>query len=218
MILTEHAYAKLNLSLDILGKRPDGYHDLCMVMQSIDLHDTLTLTERPKGELEVCTTLSYLPRDESNIAVKALRRFTEATGLTLPGFSLAIEKRIPVCAGMAGGSSDGAAVLRVLGRAYAPAAGCMPGEDWLRSWQRRTLLCPGRDSPGGGPGREADGSGGAASLLLCGMQASSLRLHAGTLRSGPPAAAALPPGHCGHCPGPGGGGSGGRGPAALQRL
>ena len=120
MILTEHAYAKLNLSLDILGKRPDGYHDLCMVMQSIALHDTLTLTERPKGELEVCTTLSYLPRDESNIAVKALRRFTEATGLTLPGFSLAIEKRIPVCAGMAGGSSDGAAVLRVLGRAYAP--------------------------------------------------------------------------------------------------
>lgn len=120
MMYTENAYAKLNLTLDILGKRADGYHDMRMVMHSIDLADTVTLTEQDTGGLILSSNASYLPCDDSNIAAKAVRRFFEETGLTQPGMSLHLEKRIPVCAGMAGGSSDGAAVLRLLRKIHAP--------------------------------------------------------------------------------------------------
>ena len=120
MVHTEPAYAKLNLTLDILGRRPDGYHDMRMVMQSIDLRDEVTVTFREEPGLEVSTDLSYLPRGEGNIAAKAAARFFEATGSDPRGMSIDIQKHIPVCAGMAGGSSDGAAVLRILGRTCAP--------------------------------------------------------------------------------------------------
>jgi 4-diphosphocytidyl-2-C-methyl-D-erythritol kinase len=106
------AYAKLNLTLDILRKRPDGYHDLEMVMQSIDLADTLTITPA-QGEGAMSTTLPYLPSDGQNLAQKAAAAFRDATGAG-PQVDIHIEKRIPVCAGMAGGSSDGAAVLRAM--------------------------------------------------------------------------------------------------------
>ena len=118
MTRTEPAWAKLNLTLDILGRRPDGYHDLRMVMQSIDLKDTVTLQEETAPGVRVASSCRFLPCDESNIAAKAVLRFFEGTGLPCPGFSIRLDKEIPVCAGMAGGSSDGAAVLRVLRRAY----------------------------------------------------------------------------------------------------
>ncbi len=114
---TEPAYAKLNLALDILGRRPDGYHEMRMVMQSIDLADQVTLSPRSEPGISVNTDLPYLPKGEGNIAAKAAVRFFEAAGLPCPGFDIDILKQIPVCAGMAGGSSDGAAVLRLL---YAP--------------------------------------------------------------------------------------------------
>ncbi|MDE7042958.1 MAG: 4-(cytidine 5'-diphospho)-2-C-methyl-D-erythritol kinase, partial [Oscillospiraceae bacterium] len=117
---TEPAYAKLNLALDILGRRPDGYHDMRMVMQSIDLADQVTLSPRSEPGISVNTDLPYLPKGEGNIAAKAAVRFFEAAGLPCPGFDIDILKHIPVCAGMAGGSSDGAAVLRLLRRLYAP--------------------------------------------------------------------------------------------------
>lgn len=120
MIHTEPAWAKLNLTLDILGKRPDGYHDLRMVMQSIDLKDTVTLQEEDAPGIRVASSCRFLPCDETNIAAKAILRFFENTGLPCPGFSVSLEKEIPVCAGMAGGSSDGAAVLRILWREYYP--------------------------------------------------------------------------------------------------
>ena len=120
MVCTEAAYAKLNLTLDILGKRPDGYHELRMVMQSITLSDTVTVSPLPGTELHVTADLPYLPRGDGNIAAKAARRFFEAAGLPPTGLSIDLQKRIPVCAGMAGGSSDGAAVLRLLRRLYAP--------------------------------------------------------------------------------------------------
>lgn len=120
MNYTESAYAKLNLALDILGRRPDGYHDMRMVMQSIDLADQVTLSPRSEPGISVSTDLPYLPKGEGNIAAKAAARFFEATGLPFPGFDIDIFKQIPVCAGMAGGSSDGAAVLRILRRLYAP--------------------------------------------------------------------------------------------------
>ena len=108
------AYAKLNLTLDILGKRPDGYHDLCMVMQSVTLADTITLTENWGEGLRVRTNLRFLPTGEKNLAAAAALRFWEAREQEPENLDIAIEKRIPVCAGMAGGSSDAAAVLRAL--------------------------------------------------------------------------------------------------------
>ena len=120
MTWTENAYAKLNLALDILGRRPDGYHDMRMVMQSIDLADRVSVAPQAEPGVSVNTDLPYLPRGEGNIAAKAAARFFEETGLPFPGLAIDIQKQIPVCAGMAGGSSDGAAVLRVLRRVYAP--------------------------------------------------------------------------------------------------
>lgn len=104
------AYAKLNLTLDILRRREDGYHDLQMVMESISLADTLTIAN---GEGEVSTNLRYLPTDRRNLAQIAAAAFREATGLGGP-VNIAIEKAIPVCAGLAGGSADAAAVLRAM--------------------------------------------------------------------------------------------------------
>ena len=108
------ACAKLNLTLDVLGKRPDGYHDLRMIMQSIDLSDRLTLEENGGAGLRVCTTLHFLPNNEKNLAAQAALRYWEARGLPSRGLNITIDKHIPVCAGMAGGSSDAAAVLRAL--------------------------------------------------------------------------------------------------------
>ena len=119
MIYTEPACAKLNLSLDILGKRADGYHDLRMVMASIDLADEVTVSFVSEPGIQVSADLPYLPRGGGNIAAKAAERFFQETGLPPAGLSIHIRKRVPVCAGMAGGSSDGAAVLRVLRRALA---------------------------------------------------------------------------------------------------
>ena len=115
------AFAKLNLTLDILGKREDGYHDLRMVMQSITLADTLTLEENQGEGLRVSANLRFLPTGEKNLAAAAALRFWEALGREPEDLDIRIEKRIPVCAGMAGGSSDAAAVLRALNqRAGAP--------------------------------------------------------------------------------------------------
>ncbi len=111
------AHAKLNLTLDVLGKRPDGYHDLRMIMQSVALADALTLKENGSGEVRVSTNLHFLPNNEKNLAAQAALRWWEARGQTPRGLDITIEKRVPVCAGMAGGSSDAAAVLRALNRA-----------------------------------------------------------------------------------------------------
>ena len=108
------AFAKLNLTLDILGKREDGYHNLRMVMQSITLADTLTLEENQGEGLRVSANLRFLPTGEKNLAAAAALRFWEALGREPEDLDIRIEKRIPVCAGMAGGSSDAAAVLRAL--------------------------------------------------------------------------------------------------------
>ena len=108
------AWAKLNLTLDVLGKREDGYHDLCMVMQSVTLHDTLTLEPNEGQGLRVRTNLRFLPTGDKNLATIAALRFWEALGREPEHLDIEIEKRIPVCAGMAGGSSDAAAVLRAL--------------------------------------------------------------------------------------------------------
>ncbi len=114
--IIENAYGKLNLSLDVLSKREDGYHEMCMVMQTVSFCDTLSLTLRNDGVIRVSTSLPYVPCDERNIAYKAAKVFFAGLGSELSGVDIDIKKCIPVGAGMGGGSSDGAAVLRGLNR------------------------------------------------------------------------------------------------------
>ena len=108
------AYAKLNLSLDVLGKRPDGYHDMRMVMQTVGLTDQLRLETGTGKPLRMETNLGFLPADEHNLAAAAALRLCETTGADHGGLSIRLRKTIPVCAGLAGGSADAAAVLRGL--------------------------------------------------------------------------------------------------------
>ena len=105
------AHAKLNLTLDVLGKNPDGYHDLRMVMQTVRFGDDLDVELTEDGSFFLDPGQSYLPADGRNLAMKAARLFLDGTGL---GARIAVTKRIPVCAGMGGGSADAAAVLRAL--------------------------------------------------------------------------------------------------------
>lgn len=112
------AHAKLNLTLDIIGKRDDGYHDLQMVMQAVELHDTVRVARRDCG-IECSIDCAQLPSGEGNIAHKAARCFFDAVGID-GGVSIAIEKRIPFAAGMAGGSTDAAAVLHAMRSLFAP--------------------------------------------------------------------------------------------------
>lgn len=114
----ERAYAKLNISLDIVGKRPDGYHDMVMVMQSVSLCDELCIRLNDTGELSAVSDLHFIPNDERNLAVRAARQFLDAAGEPGQGVEISMKKRIPVGAGMAGGSADAAAVLRSMNRLY----------------------------------------------------------------------------------------------------
>lgn len=118
--ITVNAYAKLNLTLDILRRREDGYHDLRMVMQSISLHDTVHVRQNASGRITLDSGAYYLPCDRNNLAYRAAEAFFDAMGIAQRGLHIAIEKRIPVCAGMAGGSADAAAVLHVLRSLYCP--------------------------------------------------------------------------------------------------
>lgn len=113
--LTVSAPAKLNLALDILRRRPDGYHDLKMVMQTISLCDVVTLKAGTGiGTVEIRMPGSNLPTGPKNIAYQAAQVFFSETGIWNDGVEITVEKRIPAQAGMAGGSADGAAVLRAL--------------------------------------------------------------------------------------------------------
>ncbi len=107
------AYAKINRGLRVLRRRPDGYHEIDTVMQSVDLYDTLTL--QPRGDEEISLTMSPdggIPPEE-NLALRAARLLRERVGLPR-GVHIVLEKRIPVGAGLGGGSSDAAAVLQGL--------------------------------------------------------------------------------------------------------
>ena len=118
MTTNENAYAKLNISLDVTERREDGYHDMLMVMQTVSLCDEVTVTLDESGRVRARSNLRFIPGDERNLAVKAALYFLEETGHAGQGMLIEINKRIPVGAGMGGGSSDAAAVLRALNRLY----------------------------------------------------------------------------------------------------
>lgn len=115
-MVTERAPAKLNLTLDVTGRRADGYHEIRTVMQTVDLCDEVTVRLTRDHGIRLELSDPSLPTDHRNTCHQAAARFFEATGLVCPGVSIRVTKRIPQQAGLAGGSADAAAVLRGLNR------------------------------------------------------------------------------------------------------
>ena len=113
------APAKINLALDILGIRPDGYHDMKMVMQTISLCDTVTVEETAAG-FHLRTNGDFIPAGKKTLEQRAAEAFFAATGTPMPGLDVTLEKVTPAYAGLGGGSADVAALLRILREAYAP--------------------------------------------------------------------------------------------------
>lgn len=108
------AYAKINLMLDIVALRTDGYHDLFMIMQSIGIYDNVTVSQTDTKKITITCETDGVPLDEKNIAYKAADAFFNTLCIENKGINIDIIKRIPHAAGMAGGSADGAAVLVAL--------------------------------------------------------------------------------------------------------
>ncbi len=116
--LYEGAFAKVNLTLDVLDKRPDGYHDLKSVMQTISIRDDVEIDVGTGKPWALHCSMDGIPTDETNLAWKAAKIFCETTGKDPNGLEIRITKRIPSGAGLGGGSADAAAVLRALNRHF----------------------------------------------------------------------------------------------------
>ncbi|CAH0213579.1 MULTISPECIES: 4-(cytidine 5'-diphospho)-2-C-methyl-D-erythritol kinase [Peribacillus] len=117
MKLMEKAPAKINLALDVLFKRPDGYHEVEMIMTTVDLADRIELKEITGNHIQILSHNRFVPDDHRNLAYQAAFILKERFGIN-KGVSITIEKNIPVAAGLAGGSSDAAATLRGLNRLW----------------------------------------------------------------------------------------------------
>ncbi len=109
-VVKKKAYAKINLGLDVTAKRPDGYHEVRMIMQNIGIHDELTFTKQDGG-ISLKTDCLELPVDGNNLVYRAARLIKEEFGIT-QGVHIQLKKRIPIAAGLAGGSADAAAVFK----------------------------------------------------------------------------------------------------------
>ena len=148
MTLTVPAYAKINLFLDVVGKRDNGYHDIVSVMQSVSLCDTLTVS-RTEG-LDIAVRGGGLPNDETNLIVRAARAYFAHSGAPF-GVSVMLDKQIPMAAGLGGGSADAAAMLKALNAldkerftvAELAAIGAKIGADVPFCVQGGTCLCKG---------------------------------------------------------------------------
>lgn len=116
--LYEGAFAKINLTLDVLGKRADGYHDIKSVMQAISIRDDVEIDVDTDQPWSLQCSMEGIPEDSSNLAWKAAEVFYNVTGLSTTGLAIRIHKRIPTQAGLGGGSADAAAVLRALNQHY----------------------------------------------------------------------------------------------------
>lgn len=111
------AYAKINIALDAIGKREDGYHLLRMIMQTVDIYDDIELNKNKEKKIRLTTDKYYLPTDEKNLAYKAAKLFMDTYNIKT-GVDIHIKKNIPVSAGMAGGSSDAATVLYLMNKVF----------------------------------------------------------------------------------------------------
>src|SRR5882724_1874164 len=113
MILRVRSYAKINWILEIFGRRDDGYHELRTVLQTVDLFDTLIITDSTTGKIEIECDSPEVPTDATNLVYKAVQMVAGRTGHDV-GVHIRIEKRIPVAAGLGGGSSNAAATVLAL--------------------------------------------------------------------------------------------------------
>jgi 4-diphosphocytidyl-2-C-methyl-D-erythritol kinase len=113
----EKAPAKINLMLDVLHKRADGFHEVEMIMTMVDLADRLELSELKRDSIIISSQAGYIPLDEKNLAFQAARLIKDRYNVR-SGVHIHLDKRIPVAAGLAGGSSDAAATLRGLNRLW----------------------------------------------------------------------------------------------------
>ncbi len=113
MKIEKSAYGKINLGLDVTGRRDDGYHIVRMIMQNVDIYDTLTFEDNDSGDIILTASSDKIPIDESNLICKVARQLQKEYSVT-KGANIHLVKRIPVAAGMAGGSTDGAAAYVAL--------------------------------------------------------------------------------------------------------
>lgn len=113
----EKAYGKINLSLDVLGRRENGYHEVSMIMQTVGIYDTISLSKIDGDGIRLTASTKELPLDDNNIVYKAIRLIKEEYGIET-GVSVHIEKQLPIAAGMGGGSADAAATLRGMNRLF----------------------------------------------------------------------------------------------------
>ena len=163
MGITELAPAKLNLTLDVGARRPDGYHDITSIMQSAALYDVVALDFSEAGGIAIECPGTDLPTGPDNLAWKAADVFFRETNISRTGISIRLEKKIPSQAGLGGGSR------RAAGNASFVSRGCV--RQVVRSHgrpggQRCSLLHPGRYGSGPGPGRTAYRSSGTAYVLV----------------------------------------------------
>lgn len=111
------APAKINLTLDVLHKRPDGYHEVEMIMTTVDLSDRIGLENREDGVIQIISADRYVPDDHRNLAYQAAKLLKDTYSIP-KGVTILLEKKIPVAAGLAGGSSDAAATLKGLNQLW----------------------------------------------------------------------------------------------------
>ena len=111
------AYAKINLGLDVLRKRPDGYHEVKMIMQTVDLYDVLMVSKKEEDTITIATQREDLPVNEDNLIYKAVKLMKEVYGFQ-GGVHVELIKNIPIAAGMAGGSTDAAAAMRAINELF----------------------------------------------------------------------------------------------------
>ena len=111
------AYAKINLGLDVLRKRPDGYHEVKMIMQTVDLYDVLMVSKKEEDTITIATQREDLPVNEDNLIYKAVKLMKEVYGFS-GGVHVELIKNIPIAAGMAGGSTDAAAAMRAINELF----------------------------------------------------------------------------------------------------
>lgn len=150
--LHEKAYAKVNLTLDVIGKREDGYHDLKSVMQTVSLYDDIYLDVDTGKDWELICNKEGIPCDARNLVWKAAQAYLNAVHKEVNGLTMKIEKRIPSGAGMGGGSADAAAVLRALNRHFGEPltimeladVGALVGSDVPFCILGGTVMCEGR--------------------------------------------------------------------------
>ena len=117
MEISLNAYGKINLGLDVVRKREDGYHEVKMIMQTVQLYDRLTFCDTKGGSIVIESNSDVLPATEDNIIYKACELVRSTYGITR-GVKVSLDKRIPVAAGMAGGSTDAAAAFVAMNKLF----------------------------------------------------------------------------------------------------